>query len=204
MTNAERIMKSKAFIKAEMDQALPKTQSDELWRRAAEKLASMLEQYRALPKGVRGHTDHFIFPAAAVYLTAKEALGDQAAYRILEHAAVTYTEKAGRKLAALMKLPGMRSLFIRIWDPLTKKKFGPKNGFQNRFYPKETGVFRMDILACPYCRYFGELGCPELTKIYCANDDRVYGKLPGLRFERAGTLGTGADRCDFCIRKETL
>ena len=126
MTNAERIMKSKAFIKVELDQTLPKAQSDELWRKATEKLASMLE-----------------------------------------------------------------------------KKFGPKNGFQNRFYPKETGVFRMDILACPYCRYFGELGCPELTKIYCANDDRVYGKLPGLRFERAGTLGTGADRCDFCIRKET-
>lgn len=101
-----------------------------------------------------------------------------------------------------MKLPGMRGLFIRIWDPLTKKKFGAKNGFQNRFYPKEKGAFRMDVLACPYCRYFGELGCPELTKIYCANDDRVYGKLPGLRFERAGTLGTGADRCDFCIRKE--
>ena len=103
-----------------------------------------------------------------------------------------------------MKLPGMRGLFIRIWDPLTKKKFGAKNGFQNHFYPKEKGAFRMDILACPYCRYFGELGCPELTKIYCANDDRVYGKLPGLRFERAGTLGTGADRCDFCIRKETV
>ncbi len=204
MKNAERIMKSKAFIKAEMDQTLPKTQSDELWRKATERLASILEQYRALPKGMRGHTDHFIFPSAAVYLTAKETLGEKAAYQIIENAAVGYTEKAGRKLAALMKLPGMRGLFVRIWDPLTKKKFGLKNGFQNRFYPKETGVFRMDILACPYCRYFGELGCPELTKIYCANDDRVYGKLPGLRFERAETLGTGADRCDFCIRKETI
>ncbi len=150
MTNAERIMKSKAFIKAELDQTLLKSESDALWQRATEQLASMLEQYRALPKGVRGHTDHFIFPAAAVYLTAKEALGEKAAYQILESAAIGYTEKAGRKLAALMKLPGMRSLFIRIWDPLTKKKFGAKNGFQNRFYPKETGVFRMDILACPY------------------------------------------------------
>ena len=58
----------------------------------------------------------------------------------------------------------------------------------------------MDIIACPYCRYFGALGCPELTKIYCENDDRIYGNLPGLKFERIGTLGKGAECCDFCIR----
>ena len=28
-----------------------------------------------------------------------------------------------------------------------------------------------------------------------------YGNLPGLKFERTGTLGKGADRCDFCFRK---
>ena len=100
-----------------------------------------------------------------------------------------------------MRVPGMRGLFVKIWYPLTRKKFGPANGFKNRFYPKEKGVFRMDVLACPYCRYFGELGCPELTKSFCENDDRCYGNLPGLVFERRSTLGKGADRCDFCIRK---
>ena len=59
----------------------------------------------------------------------------------------------------------------------------------------------MDILACPYCRYFTELGCFELTRIFCENDERGYGNLPGLIFERTGTLGKGAERCDFCIRK---
>jgi hypothetical protein len=46
-----------------------------------------------------------------------------------------------------------------------------------------------------------ELGCPELTKIFCENDERVYGNLPGLKFERTGTLGKGAKRCDFYLRK---
>jgi hypothetical protein len=84
---------------------------------------------------------------------------------------------------------------------MTKKKFGPDFGFGNVFYPKKKNEYRMDIVSCPYVRYFTELGCPELTKIYCANDDRVYGNLPGLEFKRAGTLGTGADRCDFTLRK---
>ena len=48
-----------------------------------------------------------------------------------------------------MRLPGMRGLFIRIWDPMTRRIFGPDNGFKNRFYPKAKGEYRMDILACP-------------------------------------------------------
>ena len=39
------------------------------------------------------------------------------------------------------------------------------------------------------------------TRIFCANDERCYGDLPGLEFRRTGTLGTGADRCDFFLRK---
>ena len=201
MSKAEKIMKKKGFIKAEMDKTLPKTQSDELWQQAADKLSDILTRYESLPKGVHTHTDNFIFPSAAVYLTLKEAVGKEKAYGIIENAAIVSTKPMGRKLAKLMKIPGMSSLFIKIWDPLTRKMFGADNGFKNVFYPKKKGEFRMDITACPYCRYFSELGCPELTKIYCENDDRTYGNLPGVVFERTGTLGKGADRCDFCIRK---
>ena len=83
----------------------------------------------------------------------------------------------------------MKSLFVKAWDPMTRKMFGSKSGFQNVFYPKKKGEFRMDIVACPYVKYFTALGCPELTKIFCANDDRCYGNLPGLEFRRTGPLG---------------
>ena len=88
-----------------------------------------------------------------------------------------------------------------MWDPLTKKKFGANGGFKNIFYYNPKGEYKMDIVSCPYCKYFTELGCPEITKIFCANDDRVYGNLPGIEFRRKSTLGNGADRCDFYIRK---
>ena len=201
MTSAEKILRRKSFIKTEMDKVLEKPDSDVLWRKAADRLTEILEQYSTLPKGVRTHTDNFIFPAAAVYLTVKEAAGNETAYAIIENAAIANTETLGKKLAMLMRIPGMPGLFIRIWDPLTKRMFGGNNGFQNVFYPKKKGEFSMDISECPYCRFFGELGCPELTKIYCENDDRTYGNLPGVVFERSGTLGKGADRCDFRIRR---
>lgn len=201
MTPAQKIMKKKAHIKAELDNRMPKTQSDDLWRRATDKLASLLDQYASLPKGVRLHTDSKILPAAAIYLTLKESTGQTAAYRIIEEATFKTADNAGKMLAVLVRIPGMRSLFIRIWDPMTRKIFGENNGFQNVFYSNQKGEYRMDIVSCPYFRYFSELGCPELTKISCGSDDRVYGNLPGLKFERTTTLGRGGERCDFCIRK---
>ena len=198
---AEQIMKKKAVIRTEIEKQLPKEQADALWRQATQRLAAFMTRYADLPEGLRPHTDARIFPSAAIYLTAKERLGEKAARGIIEDAAVKRTGRYSKLLAGMMRVPGMPSLFICIWDPLTRKVFGPQNGFQNRFYPKVKGEYRMDILGCPYFRYFTELGCPELTRIFCENDDRMYGSLPGLAFERTGTLGKGAKRCDFCIRK---
>ena len=201
MNTAEKIMKKKAVIKAELDNALSKAQSDLLWREATAKLDGLLARYSALPKGVHIHMDSRILPSAAIYLTVKEAVGPEKAYRIIEDAAVQGCARIEKKLQKLMKLPGMQSLFIKAWDPLTKKIFSSGNGFQNVFYAKKKGEYRMDVTSCPYCRTFAELGCPELTRIFCENDERIYGRLPGLKFERTGTLGKGAERCDFCIKK---
>lgn len=201
MTSAEQIMKKKGFIRAELDRQLPGGRSDELWTSATQRLESILEHYASLPKGEHIHTDSRIFPSAAVYLTVKAAAGEQIAFSVIENAAVTNCDGIAARLQGLMRIPGMRSLFVRVWDPLTRKVFGANCGFSNNFYPKERGAYRMDVTACPYFRYFTELGCSELTKIFCENDERIYGNLPGIEFRRTGTLGKGAEKCDFLIRK---
>ena len=198
MTGAEKLMTKKGTIKAELDRQTPC--SDVLWQKATARLNEIQDKYGALPKGLQPHTDR-IFPAAAIYLTIKDELGEKTAYSVIENAAITGCAGIARKLEKLMKVPGMSSLFVNMWDPMTKKIFGAGNGFKNVFYPKKKGEYRMDIVSCPYCRYMTELGCPELTKIFCENDERVYGNLPGLKFERTGTLGKGAKRCDFYLRK---
>ena len=201
MTSSQKIMKKKGRFKAEIDRRLPKEQSNALWQKATDRLAALLEQYTSLSDGVRFHTENKIFPAAAIYLTLKESIGQDDAYRVIEDATFKTADAAAKKLSALLRLPGMRSLFVKAWDPLTRKMFGENSGFQNVFYPNKKGEYRMDVVSCPYNRYFTELGCPELTKISCGADDHVYGDLPGLKFERTSTLGRGGKRCDFCIRK---
>ena len=107
MKTAEQIMRKKTSMRKELDKHLQKDEADALWTRATEKLTAILTQYANLPGGLRFHTESRIFPSAAVYLTAKERLGEETAY----------------------------------------------------------------------------------------------GSLPGIAFERTGTLGKGAERCDFRIRK---
>ena len=201
MASVKKLMKKKTSAREEIYRRLPKDQGDAVWREASERLASLLERYSSLPKGVRFHLENKIFPAAAIYLTLKEKTGQQEAYQIMEESTYRTAENIGKKLAKLMRVPGMRSLFMKAWDPLTRKLFGEKSGFRNVFYPKTKNEYRMDVVSCPYFHYFSELGCPELTAISCGSDDRVYGNLPGIRFERTTTLGRGGERCDFCIRK---
>ena len=182
MKTTEKIMQKKTAIKEEMDKYLSKAQSDALWQQATARLGAYLDRFSDLPKGVRLHTDNKILPMAAVYLTIKDAVDQETAYKIVEDAAVRKCKGIEKMLQRLMKLPGMRSLFVRIWDPLTRKIFGPNSGFKNTFFPKRKGEYRMDVTACPYFRYLTELGCPELTRIFCENDERIYGDLPGIRF----------------------
>ena len=150
---AAQIMKSKRFIKAEMDMRMEKTESDALWKRAEHRLGEILAQYGGISKGEHSHTDNYIFPAAAIYLTLKETMEQKEAYDVIERSAIGMTTNAGKKLAGMMKLPGMKSLFIKIWDPMTKKKFGTDCGFGNVFYPKKKNDCARKLLKRAKSRY---------------------------------------------------
>ena len=201
MNDAEKLLNKKKVYKNEMDRVLPKNQSDRIWKQAAVRLESIMKEHESIPEGVCLHTSK-IFPSAAVYLSLKEELGHDMAYGIMEKATYDTCISVAGKLARVLRIPGMKSIFVSLWNPLTKKVFGPANGFKNNFYDNQKGEYRMDIVSCPYHRYFTELGCPELTRISCKSDDLVYGNLPGISFERTGTLGRGNERCDFYIRKK--
>ena len=202
MELAEKLMKNKLWIKEVMEQHLGAEKSNAIWDKALLKLEQILQEYADIPEGNKFHAHCFIFPSAAVYLCLKEEIGQEEAYAILEEAAINNTKGKSESLAKMMQMPGMKDVFIRIWDPLTKKMFSDKTGFENRYYPKEKDAYRMDILACPYHKYLTLLGCPEINKIYCDNDNRMYGNIPGLEFIRTQTIGTGGELCDFYIRKK--
>jgi len=174
--------------------------ANEIWSRAEEILFSLEKKYPNPPRVFNMHLS-FILPSAAIQLACKEITGDEMiGYNAISVKSWAKSEKMGNFIKKMTKIPGFNHFFLWIWDPISKKMFGPKAGFKNVFYPKKKDEYRMDIVECPYHRYFTELGTPELTKIYCINDEYTYGHLPGIEFSRTTTLGTGGDKCDFCIR----
>ena len=78
---------------------------------------------------------------------------------------------------------------------------GPAAGFAPKELQTGNGVWRVDMMKCPYHDTCTEYGCPELCRCFCDSDDISYtGLHPKLIWERSMTLGRGNDRCDFCMK----
>ena len=190
----------KIAIKENLIAEVGEAEAEKIWIRAKALLKDIEARYAGLPKGQRMHSG-FIFPSAAIQLAIREIRGDaNLGYKVISKYSWAKSRKMGGMLRKLSRIPGFKRFFVKMWDPISRKAFGPDAGFRNVFYPKKKGEYKMDIIACPYDRFFTELGTPELTQIFCINDECTYGDIPGLEFIRHTTLGTGGDKCDFYIR----
>ena len=56
--------------------------------------------------------------------------------------------------------------------------------------------------AMPLLKYCELLGCGELARTFCLSDDRVFGDMCGIAFERQGTIGRGSGKCDFYFHRD--
>ena len=193
---ARKVMKSKKLFKTEIAKRFAPSETEKIWVDAENRLFELYASHTDLPKGVSAHTDSFIFPAAAIYLAMKEA-DSEIAYDIMKTKMAEKSDKMGQMIAKCCRFPGFKKFFLNMWDSMSHKMFGESAGFKNVFYPKEKDCFRMDITQCPYHTYLTEAGCPELNILFCENDVHSYGNLPGLKFTRTKTIGTGDELCDF-------
>lgn len=67
----------------------------------------------------------------------------------------------------------------------------------------DSNEIHFDIARCLYRNMCEKYCCPELCTVFCQSDITAFsGYEPKIRFERAGTLGEGADCCDFHLSTE--
>ena len=191
-----KMLKSKKEFKEMIDTSLSPEVASKVWKDAHKRLARMYAEHMDLPKGVRTHTDQYIFPAAAMYLAYKEVNPEQA-FNAIKQVMADKSKRTGEVLAKWSKIPGFKRFFLSMWDVGSHKMFGETAGFKNVFYPKKKGFFKMDITECPYHKYLVEQGCPEINCLFCDNDVYNYGSIPGMTFTRTQTIGYGGTLCDF-------
>lgn len=147
------------------------------------------------------HTDKNIFPAIAVYKAVRKNHPEKA-MEILENGSAEVSKKSGEMFSKLLKIPGFKSVFMKVFSKGVKTAFGIKAGFSYRFISDTSSRLEFDMLKYPYVNFCKKYGCYEIVHIFCKSDEYAYGNLLGIKFVRTKTIGTGGECCDFkFIRK---
>ena len=151
----------------------------------------------AFLKKEKMHTEQMIFPRAAIYLQMTRYISHEEAIGLIEESVRIGVEPDRKRLHIATKLPFIRPLFFKIFHKMIGTMFNGDAGFKFTEIEADSAHYRVDVLQCPYMKYCELLGCRELTATFCLSDDRVYGDMCGIVFERQGTIGRGSDKCDF-------
>lgn len=74
----------------------------------------------------------------------------------------------------------------------------PPQGWRTEWVRCDGKEIHFNLKTCLYHEICVQNACPELCAVYCENDGIAFsGLLPKIKFQRSGTIGGGADCCDF-------
>ena len=186
-----------SYLLNKLRKKLGKEQTDILIHDAVSLCNELCGKYKGLPKKEKIHTERMIFPRAAIYLQMIKYIPHEEAISLIEESVRAGVEPDRKRLNTVTKLSFIRPLFFKIFPKMIDTMFNGEAGFKATEIESDNKHYRVDVLQCPYMKYCELLGCRELTATFCLSDDRVYGDMCGIAFERQGTIGRGSDKCDF-------
>lgn len=186
-----------SYLLGELRKKLGKEQTDVLVDDTVKLCNELCNKYKNLPKKEKLHTEQMIFPRAAIYLQMIKYISREEAISLIEESVRIGVEPDRKRLHIATKFPFIRPLFFKIFHKMIGTMFNGDAGFKFKEIESDSRHYRVDVLQCPYMKYCELLGCKELTGTFCLSDDRVYGNMCGITFERHGTIGRGNDKCDF-------
>ena len=184
-------------------QSLPDKPVDELnslvWKRY-----SVLER-TAPPFQERTNRGLFVLaiPMVALYQTLRQdfcleqAPALELAEKMLRDSYATRTGPVMvAALNALYQIRPLRRLLISQITSTTEA-----SGFRIENIDAPATIIAFDVHACPIVHFAKQHGVPEVVPIICRIDDLIAEHLIGIEFHRTGTIGMGAERCDFRYKR---
>ena len=161
------------------------------------RLSALLAENAGASKEKQYHLKRQILPGIAAYETLQRVMPKEEALQTVHGYVERLARTSHKQLAALLHIPGLYRLVPGVFVKSTRSVFGPAAGFASKELQAGNGVWRVDMMKCPYHDTCAEYGCPELCRCFCDSDDISYAGLhPKLIWERSMTLGRGNDaRC---------
>lgn len=184
---------------------------DDLSREYGEKQAQLLyslmcQKYTDLCKcemkleneQMNEHIFKRILPTMGVYMTLLEnGFTKEKALAVVYNAIQCNAHYKAEENAKLTKMPFTYSLFRMFAKSHIKKKY-PIEGFTVEWKRHDCREIHFDIVRCIYKEICEKYHCPELCTVFCQSDITAFaGYRPKIIFERLGTIGEGANCCDF-------
>ncbi len=191
-----------SYLLGELRSKLGKEQTDVIVNDAVDLCNELCDKYKGLSKKEKLHTEGMIFPRAAIYLQMIKYISREEAIGLIEESVRIGVEPDRKRLHIATKIPFVRPLFFKVFHKMIGTAFNGEAGFRFEEIESDNRHYRVDVLQCSYMKYCELLGCKELTGTFCLSDDRVYGDMCGITFERKGTIGRGSDKCDFYFYRD--
>ena len=177
------------------------TQAKELNAAFNARLSGLLAENADASKEKLYHLQRQIMPGIAAYETLQRVMPKEEALQTVHGYVERLARTSHKQLATLLLIPGLYRLVPSVFVKSTQSVFGPAAGFDPKELQVGNGIWRVDMVKCPYHDTCAEYGYPELCRCFCDSDDISYaGLYPKLIWERNMTLGCGDDRCDFCMK----
>ena len=156
------------------------------------RLSALLAENAGASREKQYHLKRQILPGIAAYETLQRVMPKEEALQTVHGYVERLARTSHKQLAALLHIPGLYRLVPGVFVKSTRSVFGPAAGFEPKELQTGSGVWRVDMMKCPYHDTCAEYGCPELCCCFCDSDDISYtGLHPKLIWERSMTLGCG-------------
>lgn len=189
------------FIRRALAKKYDKAALADILRRAENHYAALSAQCADATPGEWTHLNNTILPTAAIYKALLDVDAPNA-LAVTHEALIGLCRMGNLMMQVILRIPGMKGLFMRLLPKMALSMFGRACGFDYTNFHADQTHLTMDTLLCPYCKYAALLGVEALMPTFCESDFATYGDLPGIRFERTSTLGTGGNKCDFRFARE--
>jgi len=151
---------------------------------------------------LREHLNENILPGLAVYQTLQdEGLEMKDSLATVENLIYRAGRTKRRPVELLTRTPSFYQM-LRYFTPRFLERNFPPEGFEIEWVENSESRVAFNITSCFYLDVLTAYGVPELTLVYCNQDDLIYeGASPTVLWERTGTLARGDEVCDFSWAK---
>lgn len=151
---------------------------------------------------VRDHLERGLFPPMAYYQAlCTMGFPPEQALEYVRRETRKAAEAKREEMKRLAALPFAYTIY-RMGVKRHMRRHFPDEGWQTEWVRRDGREIHFNLRRCLYWELTQAHGCPELCCVYCEKDEISFsGLMPGIRFERSGTLGNGADCCDFHFRR---